>query len=242
MVGARAQSVLTPTLTPTRQRGVEFLDDPGVDPRIAMRSLHDVARANRWFGGTRAVLSELAILLAASSDATSLVLLDVGTGLGDIPARAREVAERRGHTLRTIGLELTPALAAGARTQAGHCVCATALHLPFADDSVDVVTCSQVLHHFEAADAAQLLCELTRVARYAVIVSDLRRSWLAVGLLWLVSFPLRFHPVSRHDGVVSILRGFTTTELARTVRSVTGRDARVRRQLGWRITATWPAG
>lgn len=237
-----AHMALTRFLTPTRQRGVEFLDDPAVDPRIASRSLQDVARANRWFGGTRAVLTELTTLLAASPATTPLVLLDVGTGLGDIPCKAREIAARRGHTLHTIGLELTPALAAGARARAGHSVCATALQLPFADQSVDVVTCSQVLHHFDTADAEQLLRELTRVARRAVIVSDLRRSWLAVGLLWVVSFPLAFHPVSRHDGVVSILRGFTSAELATTVRDVTGREARVRRQLGWRITATWATG
>ncbi len=226
-------------LTPARRRGVEFLDDPSVDSAIATRSLHDVARANRWFGGTRAVVAELARLLPPSPTASPLLLLDVGTGLGDIPAHARRIAAQRGQTLTTLGLELTHHLAAGARARAGLSLCADALRLPFGDRTVDFVTCSQVLHHFDVAESAALLQELTRVARRGVIVSDLRRSWLAVGLLWLVSFPLAFHPVSRHDGVVSILRGFTTDELAQTVRRVVGRDAHVQRRLGWRITASW---
>jgi hypothetical protein len=50
---------------------------------------------------------------------------------------------------------------------------------------------------------------------------------------------LGFHPVTRHDGVVSVLRGFTPPELARHVRAATGRVAAVRRHFGFRVTATW---
>jgi SAM-dependent methyltransferase len=118
-------------------------------------------------------------------------------------------------------------------------VCASALALPFRDHSIDVVTASQVLHHFEDGDAERLLRELNRVARRAVIVSDLRRSWIAAAGFWLVSFPLRFHRVTRHDGVVSVLRGFTAGDLRRLVRSATGIEPVVRHHLGWRLTASW---
>jgi hypothetical protein len=77
------------------------------------------------------------------------------------------------------------------------------------------------------------------VARHVVIVSDLRRSWLAVAGLWMVSFPLRFHPVSRHDGVVSILRGFTRHDLRGMVKRAVSADAEVRHRLGFRVTAVW---
>ncbi len=85
----------------------------------------------------------------------------------------------------------------------------------------------------------RLLAEMNRVARVAVIVSDLRRSWLAVAGFWTVSFPLRFHPVTRHDGVVSVLRGFTPGELRQIVRQATGVVPTVSRHLGYRLTARW---
>jgi hypothetical protein len=72
-----------------------------------------------------------------------------------------------------------------------------------------------------------------------VVVSDLRRSWFAALGLWLVSFPLRFHAVSRHDGVVSVMRGFTPTELADTVRQAVGRTPIVHRRRGFRLTTSW---
>ena len=92
--------------------------------------------------------------------------------------------------------------------------------------------CSQVLHHFSASEAAKLLREMDRVARVRVVVSDLRRSWIAAAGLWLVSFPLRFHAVSRHDGVVSVMRGFTPEELADTVKDAVARKAS-RAQASW---------
>jgi hypothetical protein len=54
-----------------------------------------------------------------------------------------------------------------------------------------------------------------------------------------VSFPLGFHPVSRHDGMVSILRGFTAPELSGLVEDAVGITPAVQHRLGWRVTARW---
>src|SRR5206468_3339755 len=81
-------------------------------------------------------------------------------------------------------------------------------------------------------DALNLLREMNRVARARVIVSDLRRSWLAAAGLWIVSFPLGFHAVSRHDGVVSVMRGFTPNELVDTVHKAIVRRPRAHRRRG----------
>jgi ubiquinone/menaquinone biosynthesis C-methylase UbiE len=188
-------------------------------------------------GGANAVLSELRRLMPSlGREAT---LLDVGTGLADIPVRAKRLAARGDVRLATFGVDYAETLASVGGTLLDGSVCADARQLPFARASVDVVTCSQVLHHFEDEEIALVLGEMTRVARKAVIVSDLRRSWLAVGGFWLVTWGLGFHPVSRHDGAVSVLRGFTRHDLAEHVHRATGRVANIRRHLGYRLTATW---
>jgi SAM-dependent methyltransferase len=216
---------------------VEYLDAPDVDPALVRRSLADVALANALFGGTRAVLREIGrVLPELPARAT---LLDVGSGVGDIACRARELARRRNVDLSLITIDMAETLAAMSRARAGSAVRGDATALPFADRSVDLVMCSQTLHHFDDESAAVVLRELDRVARVRVIVSDLRRSWLAAAGLWIASFPLGFHPVSRHDGVVSIMRGYTDDELRRLVTSALGRPPVVRRHIGWRVTATW---
>lgn len=240
-------------LTPARRRGEELLDDPAADGRLALRSLRDVALANRFFGGRRAVLLAIAPILrewrgADTSNSGShapaipsppLTILDLGTGLADIPAAAVRLAHRQGIDASAIGVERTLLLARTAARRCGNAVTGDALHLPLADASVDIVTCSQVLHHFDGEQAERLLRECTRVARRAVIVADLRRNWLAVAGLWAGSFLLRFHPVSRHDGMLSVLRGYTDGELRALVHRATGCVPQIRRSLGFRLSATW---
>jgi SAM-dependent methyltransferase len=220
-----------------RRRGVEVLDAPDLDPSLGRRSLRDVALANALFGGAGAVIREIAAVLPLLP--RHATLLDVGTGLGDIPARARVAARRAGVTLDTVGLEAAEWAAIASQPQTGMAIVGSALALPFADASVDIVTCSQVLHHFFDDDARQLVCELDRVARRRVIISEIRRTRVAAAGIWAASFLLGFHPVSRHDGVVSVMRGFTPGELGDTVRAATGYDAVVRRRPGFRVTANW---
>jgi SAM-dependent methyltransferase len=224
-------------LVPSRRRGVEILDDPATDPAVRLRSIRDVARSNTLLGGTRAVLAVLTALLRdVGARAT---LLDVGTGLADIPRTARDRAARLGVSLTTFGVDEAESLLRTTGSSLDGGICADARRLPFASASVDVVTCSQLLHHFEEQEIPSVLRELDRVSRGWVIVSDLRRSWLAACGFWLVSWPLGFHRVTRHDGFVSVLRGFTAGELARYVYDATGRRAQVRRHLGYRLTAAW---
>jgi len=224
-------------LTPPKRRGIEILDDPDVDPDVVTRSLADVVRSNSLFGGLSSAIDELKDAL--KDVPRQATLLDVGTGLGDIPCRAREVARQNGIDLTTVGLDSALELARASRSVLTLAVCGDALRLPFADHSVDIVMCSQVLHHFAGADALKLLREMNRVARVRVIVSDLRRSWIAAAGLWLASFPLRFHAVSRHDGVVSVMRGFTPEELVDTVREAVARKPVVHRRRGFRVTTSW---
>ena len=222
---------------PARRRGVEILDDPATDPALRVRSIRDVVRSNMLLGGASAVLAELARLLPRIGP--SATLLDVGTGLADIPRRACERARTHGATLTTFGLDEAESLSRATAGTLDGSLCGDARRLPFADASVDLVICSQLLHHFEDAEIPAVLRELDRVARGWVIVADLRRDWLAACGFWLVSWPLGFHRVTRHDGFVSVLRGFTADELERHVLAATGGRAEVRRHLGYRITATW---
>lgn len=233
--------------TPARRRGIELLDDPAVDPAVALRSLADITRANRLLGGTAAVLAALTPHLArAASGANAarespapLTLVDVGTGAGDIPEAVRRRAATLGFRVETMGLEWTVPIAAAAAHASGPAAVGDARRLPFADRSCDIVVCSQVLHHFEDADARTIIGEMHRVARRCVVIGDLRRSWLAAAGLWLVSWPLGFHPVSRHDGVVSVMRGFSVDELGALVHGAIGRAPTVRRRPGFRVTADW---
>jgi SAM-dependent methyltransferase len=223
-------------LTPARRRGAEILDDPRTPDDVRAAAMADVERSNALFGGARAVERVVVPLLRERRGG---LLLDVGTGRGDIPARLLRQARRDGIEVAAVGLDLSEGSARAARARAGSVGVANALDLPIRSGSADVVVCSQVLHHFFDADMRRLVAELHRVSRGWVVISDLRRGVLPAVGFWLASFVFRFHWVTRLDGVTSVMRGFTDAELAELVHSVTGATPIVRRGVFWRVTAAW---
>lgn len=220
---------------------VETLDDVSADPEIVAASLRDIARINRAFGGTAAVARRLGGFLEGVSPGSTLTLLDVGTGSGDIPRSLARIARRREVRLDVVGLERHPACAREA-ARAGEllAVIGDGASLPFRDRSIDLVLCAKVLHHTTREVGRRLVSEMDRVARRGVVVADLKRSWLAAFAIWLASFPMRFHPATRRDSVISVFRGFTRRELEREC-AAAGVTAQVRSHPGYVLTAAWPA-
>jgi ubiquinone/menaquinone biosynthesis C-methylase UbiE len=108
-----------------------------------------------------------------------------------------------------------------------------ALHMPFGDRSVDIITCSQALHHFDRSAVVRLLQEFARVARVGVLVSDLRRSYIAYWGARLMAYgPVS--SLSRHDGPISVLRAYTPAEVNALAQQANV-TAQIRRASGFRI-------
>jgi hypothetical protein len=221
--------------------GSELLDDPAADPGTVAVSLRNIARANRWFGGSLAVRYGLVRTLGSVPPGQTLSLLDLGTGLGDLPRMAVRWGEQRGIRIIPLGLELNRAAAGLARDRGVAVVLGCAGSPPVAEKSVDVVLVSQVAHHLSAASVVQLLGTCDRLARRAVIVSDLRRHVLAAPSFRLGGRLLGFDPVTLSDGVTSIRRGFSRRELVGLMDRA-GVRGEVSYRPGFRVVATWQPG
>ncbi len=224
-----------PALAPL---GHELLDDPAADPRLVRLSLTNIVRSNRLLGGQAAVRFGLSRLLRSSPAGASLTLLDIGTGAGDLARAACAWASRRSIAIQPIGLDRSP-VAARMASQAGiPSVIGCLAALPLAPRSVDLVLVSQVTHHLSASAVVQLLRDASRIARVGVVLSDLRRSRIAALGFGVVAGLLRFDHATRHDGVVSVQRGYRAGELARLLAEA-GIMARVHRRPGSRLVAAW---
>jgi ubiquinone/menaquinone biosynthesis C-methylase UbiE len=179
------------------------------------------------------------VIPALKAVGRAATLLDVGTGRGDIPSAVRKEAKALGLCVHTIGMDMSLPLVSSERAANDSVLRGDARCIPFRDHSVDVVMASQVLHHFRGEDAMTFVSEMNRVARNRVVISDLRRSVVAAAGIWIGSFALGFHPVSRHDGVVSVMRGFLPAELEDLVEAATGYRPDVTRRLAFRLTTSW---
>jgi ubiquinone/menaquinone biosynthesis C-methylase UbiE len=218
--------------------GTEALDSPACDALVTRATLADIAQANTLFGGRSAVVHGVARLLEGVTPSRPLTVLDVGAGMGDVAAYLEGRWSGAGTGLRAVTLDWHAEAARLCRKRGLLALQGEAQRLPVADGAVDIVVASQLLHHFRREAAVGLVRELQRVARLGVVIADLRRTWMAAWGIWLVSWPLRFHPASRHDGVVSVRRGYERWELEELLREA-GVAAAVTRRPGFRLVATW---
>jgi ubiquinone/menaquinone biosynthesis C-methylase UbiE len=185
----------------------ELLDSDAGTPAEVARSLADLRLVNRWFGGV-ATTSALVEHVVESTGRTDFSLLEVAAGSGDVPECTHRRLRRRGINLAITLLDRhgTHLPASGPR------VVADALALPFRDRSFDLVTCGLFAHHLEPDAVVAFVQEALRVARVAVLINDLIRHPLHLGLVY-ASLPLHGR-LSRHDGPASVRRSYTIPEMS----------------------------
>jgi SAM-dependent methyltransferase len=166
------------------------------------KTLHDAGHTPHD-RGLEVILPHLHSLAVSS-------LLDVGAGTG----RALRFLQARTTGIELRGLEPSSALIRQAEDEGvapGTIVEGSGLALPFADDAFDVVTCFGVLHH--VPQPAQVIIEMTRVARRAVFISDSNR--FAQGRPLMRYAKLALHAVglwSAFDFVRTRGRGYMISE------------------------------
>lgn len=223
----------------------EFLDGPLTPSRELDGNLDDLARINRWTGAHLLLQAALTKLLR-HAPAGGFSFLDVGGGGGEGVAAAQRWARRRGRCCRGILLDQSPAILALAR-QRQQGLPISVLHadgraLPLLDGSVDVVSCSLVLHHLSDADALQLLRELGRVARRGVIVDDLLRSRVGLVGARALARLATTNRLTRHDAPLSVRRAFTAPVLRRLASASGLRLLWQARLPGYRLTLACAPG
>jgi len=222
-----------------RRRDAEWMDADGNGRDALAPTLRDLRRVNRLLGGRAALLSAVRPRVEAIEPGGTFRMLDVGTGEGDLPRAVVDLAGRLGRRAEIVAIDRDPTVAAlAAERCAGvagiRVLRADALALPFAAGTFDVACASLFLHHFDDGAAVRVLREMARVARGGAVINDLRRHrvpWAftaALGRLRLLS------PMSRNDGPLSVLKGFTAAELLALGRAATG-AARVRTSWGFRL-------
>jgi ubiquinone/menaquinone biosynthesis C-methylase UbiE len=123
-------------------------------------------------------------------------VLDIATGTAVIPRELQKMSPRR---QLIVGLDITPAMLKQARQDlnqlagpvAIHLVCASAMTMPFAESSFDVLVCGLGTHHM---DVPGLLSEAHRVLTPAgrLVISDVGASlfWRSWWGKWVLRFLL----------------------------------------------------
>jgi len=203
---------------PQRRAGPEYLDLPPEAYRLEELegSLADIRAVNRYLGDRQALMKHLA---AGIGKGGSFSVLDVATGSADLPVAIADWARKTGISAGITGVDINERTIGVAHKQtAGYpeitLRVADGLNLPFPDKSFDFVFCCKTAHHLTDGDNVRLIQEMMRVAKQGYFVIDLRRSWVAWGLIYALTRLLTRNRLTRHDAPLSVLKAFTPGEFA----------------------------
>jgi ubiquinone/menaquinone biosynthesis C-methylase UbiE len=208
----------------------ELLDSGQATDTEVQASLADLRLVNRWFGGIRTTRRLIDIVLSRHP-MDRWKLLDVGSASGDGPAFLQRIYPNISCTL----LDLKPAHLNGIATRF-NCVAGDATKLPFLDNSFDLVTCSLFAHHLQPDEFHSFVKEALRVARVALLINDLRRSPVHLGLIY-AGMPLYRSRLTRHDAPTSVWRAYTADEMKQMLQSSPARLVEVHETYLYRIGA-----
>ncbi len=200
------------------------MDDLSITDRRLAEGLHGLRKINRYLGGYAAVWSAIERYLSLRR--RPVHLLDVGAGSCDIPAVLIRRADRMGRRIRITALDVNPAsleYAAGwlekvlspDQFDRLELVEGDLLSSGFNPGHFDLCTASLFLHHLNDREAVRALRRMDDLARDGLIINDLHRTPAAYLGLKLINSLLPVPEMVRHDGPISILRGFRKRELQR---------------------------
>ena len=204
--------------TPT----AELLDTDSGTAHEIVSSLRDLDRINRWFGGISASCT-LASRVAQVTGLDRISLLEVAAGSGATPYAVQQRLRKDGVAIDLTLLDRASShLAAGRYTDRNNgraeipprLVVGDALKLPFRDGSFDVVSCNLFIHHLDPEPLAQFVNDALRVSRHAVLINDLSRSWLHLGVAY-AGLPLFRSRITWHDAPASVEQAYTLDEMRR---------------------------
>lgn len=213
----------------------ELMDADDLDAATYAAVVHDLARVNTL---TLARRPTLRFLDRIAPKSTPIRILDVGFGDGDMLRAIARWSRARQQPVELVGIDLNSrsAPAAQASTPADMAIdYRTGDYADLAGGGWDVILSSLVAHHMTHAQLVDFLRFMGREAARGWFINDLHRH----GFAW-VGFPLlarlmRWHPIVRHDGQLSIARSFRPAEWPPILAEAGIGDARVTRIFPFRL-------
>lgn len=218
-----------------RAQAEELMDAPDLPAADYTAVLADLAQVNTV---TLAARPTLSFLDTVSRGATSLRILDVGFGDGDMLRRIARWARRRGIAVDLVGIDLNPSSAPAARAHTPPGIAIdyrTGDYADLAGEGWDAIVSSLVAHHMSHGQLVAFLTFMEAQARRGWLINDLHRHRFAYAAWpWLARL-FGWHRIVRHDGHLSIARSYRPAEWAPILAEAGIADARVRRVFPFRL-------
>jgi 2-polyprenyl-3-methyl-5-hydroxy-6-metoxy-1,4-benzoquinol methylase len=236
----------------------ELMDADDLDAATYAAVVHDLAKVNTLTLARRPTLAFLAAIQRNAAMAwraqaertpgvehqflrppkTAIKILDVGFGDGDMLRTIEKWGRSRHVDLTLVGIDLNPRSAPAARAGTPNDVAIdyrTGDYESCAGEGWDVILSSLVAHHMTHDQLIAFLRFMDDHARVGWFVNDLHRHGFAYRGFPLLATLMRWHPIVRHDGQLSIARSYRPGEWPPLLQEAGVDDAIIARRFPFRL-------
>lgn len=201
-----------------RASAAELMDDFTSGGEELREALRELRRLNRLFAASAPTLYGVKQLWRDAGKPKQLSITDVGAGSGDVNRRVLQWASKQGVTVMITLVDMTEEACAEARQlymdePRVQVVRGNLFTLPEA--RTDIVTGTQLLHHFSEEELPRAVASMLRAARLGVVVNDIHRHWIAWTAVWLATRVISSNKYILNDGPLSVAKGFRSQDWKR---------------------------
>nr|WP_042121831.1 methyltransferase domain-containing protein [Paenibacillus senegalensis] len=213
------------------------MDDFSLGGKELEVALQHLRKLNRIFAAAGPTLYGVKKLWKRMGRPSCLTLLDIGAGSGDNNRKLLRWADREKVDLQITLADITEEACSEARKQFAdeprvQVIRKNALDLQ--GEQADIVTASQFVHHFTGQQLVDMAEQLVRLSGRGVVLNDIHRHWLAWSAVWLATRILSRNRYIRHDGPLSVAKGFRDADWEQLKLDLTDRLGPITFEYSWR--------
>jgi 2-polyprenyl-3-methyl-5-hydroxy-6-metoxy-1,4-benzoquinol methylase len=221
-----------------RSDKAEMMDAADIPTALLHQNLHELDLLNRTLGGHAITLSGIKKLVTDKSKTYHIV--DLGCGSGDTLKHIAVWARTNDYNVRLSGIDINPD---AINYQVKHCIDYPEITGVVSDwqdylkqdNTIDIIHCALFCHHLDDHELAELFSLIQHHTFTGFVINDLRRSWFAYYCVFILTRLLRGSALSRNDGPLSVLRGFTSSELISVIEKANIKHYTIERKWAFRF-------
>ena len=201
-----------------RSQQLEIMDNLDFQGLEMQNLLKDLKTVNKWLGGSNITIDGLKKLLTPNFKTKKITILDVGCGDGELLRQCADFGKRNNLELELIGIDFNENILEFAKFQSKEYLNIKFQKVDvFSEENLipncDIALCTLFLHHFSNENIINILKILLNKTQIGLVINDLERNKLAFNLFKIVSHLFLKTNTAKHDGLVSVARGFKREEL-----------------------------
>lgn len=195
----------------------EIIDDLELGGEAVFQNLKEIEKINTYLGGYTALKNGVRDVLKNRVEKEKEVkVTDIGCGGGDT-LRALSKWNNQGYRLNLEGMDANPHMITFSKENSKNSPeieykVEDCFSDQFFQNDYDIITGNLFFHHFDNEAIIDFVKRIIPQTKYAIVITDLHRSAIAYALFQIIAFVFGFSHITKHDGSISIKRGFKSKD------------------------------